>query len=387
MKPRAPGGTRGSALAISLFIMAVFSLLAVALVASSKSMGRAVVDNLRQAQAQAIAEAGLEDAMTALHADDSWRAGFTKKPFAGGYYTVTLTTGIPPLITSTGYSAPIVLLGSAVRSVAASAQMFDDNCAYAIAANNAVSINGTIDAYDPAVSLTPPATGFVSGGNVGSNSGISASGPCPPALIRGDTYAVGSNPAACYVAGTENTLAGPLVIPSHPCPDCAAVNDNLTGISPLSAYHNYQLTVDNQTVTLQPGKYYLKKITIKNNGILNALASPSQRITIYMDGNFVETSPCQFNNVSKVPSSLRIYDVATAGHQVRYNCTTPLHAYIEGTWAQQDIFQELYGHFCSDRVTVEAGAAVHYDLRGGSVSHVSWVAGPSGSWGQSYKRQ
>ncbi len=59
------------------------------------------------AEALAIAEAGLNDALAQLRQDPSWRAGFTDKPFAAGSYTVVVDgpTLTSMAVTSRGFVA------------------------------------------------------------------------------------------------------------------------------------------------------------------------------------------------------------------------------------------------------------------------------------------
>jgi len=57
-------------------------------------------NHIHAAEALAIAEAGLDDALSRLRMDAGWNTGFDGKPLAGGAYTVTVETprlapGIP----------------------------------------------------------------------------------------------------------------------------------------------------------------------------------------------------------------------------------------------------------------------------------------------------
>ena len=113
--------SRGSALVLNLIALAVFSLLSVLVYRTVRFQVREAVYQERLAQAHYISESGLEDALHSLYQDANWRTGFSQKAFAGGYYTVTLSTGTPPVITATGYSADIALFGRAVKTVSATA--------------------------------------------------------------------------------------------------------------------------------------------------------------------------------------------------------------------------------------------------------------------------
>ena len=165
-------GRAGSTLVLNVLVMTVFAMTAVIVYAAAKSQVHAVVHDARESSAQAIAEAGLEDAMHSIYMNPTWRVGFANKPFAGCYYTVTLTTApSPPFITSTGYSSPLLLTGRAVKTVSAQVEFTAGACPYAVmAAGNgggaALVIDGKVDAYDITTTLTPSTTEFTTGANV-----------------------------------------------------------------------------------------------------------------------------------------------------------------------------------------------------------------------------
>ena len=389
-------GRAGSTLVLNVLIMTVFAMTAVIVYASAKSQVRAVVHDARQVQAQAIAEAGLEDAMHGIYMNPMWRGGFFQKPFAGGYYTVTLSSADPPYILSTGYSSPLLLTGRAVKTVGALVEYTAGACPYAVmAAGNggaAVTIDGKVDAYDITTTLTPSATEFTTGGTVRSNKEVTVGGAaCPPAHILGDVTHVTGGPAASCVSGSITATTTTLSVADFPEP---GTNDNLTGITPASAYSGgmaQKLDVDpGETVTLSTGIYVFKQINIAATGILNVLTS-SGSVAVYLKNNFSATSGCQINNISKIPARFHFYGI-NGGNFVNLNCATPLHAYLEGSQSNFRLSQEMYGHFCSNRVEISSAAGavgmLHYDLGGGGlINHVRWTTGPSGSWSESYVRQ
>ncbi len=108
---------------MSLLIVAVLTILATSIYTVTRHQVHESVYQKRLAQAQYIADTGLEDALYQLYLSTSWRTGFNQKPFVGGYYTVTLT-GDPPNITSTGSSALLPRFGRATRTVKAQAHYF-----------------------------------------------------------------------------------------------------------------------------------------------------------------------------------------------------------------------------------------------------------------------
>lgn len=374
---------RGSSLVLNLFALALFASLAVIVAAGTKSQIKATIFVERQAQAQAIAEAGLEDARHSLAINSSWRTGFTAKSFAGGTYTVTLTTGNSTTITSTGYSASMLLIGAAVKTVSMVAtSTITAGCPYALQANNSMTISGKVDAYDPTSSLTPCSTCFIAGADVWNNTNIDMSGgaTCPPVRIRGVAYMGGSgtlSSAACAESGTSST-AGTLTIAPSTCSGCTTSID----LSNVPA---------NSTITLTAGSYVTTggggKIKLNAGSVLNVNTS-SGAVKIAFNGNVDTAATSQINNTTKIPSRLQFIDTGLtgAGHTVALKCATPLHAYLESNNAQFTIAQEVYGHFCGNRVnlssTTGAVGLVHYDLGSGGVATVN-----SGSYQESYKRQ
>lgn len=391
-----PSGRAGSTLVLNVLVMTVFAMTSVIVYASAKSQVQAVVHDAREAQAQAIAEAGLEDAMHGIYMNPMWRTGFFQKPFAGGFYTVTLSTSDPPFIVSTGYSAPLLFTGRAVKTVSAQIEYTAGACPYAVmAAGNGgggVVIDGKADAYDITATLTPSATEFTTGATVRSNNSIVVGGAaCPPPHILGDVTHVTGGPDPNCVSGSITATTTTLNVADFPEP---ATNDNLTGINPASAYSGgnaQKLDVNaGQTVTLSTGTYVFKQINIAGTGRLNVDTS-SGTVTVYLKNNFNATAGCQVNNLSKIPSRFRFLGI-NGGNFVRLRCATPLHAYLEGNQANFELAQELYGHFCSNRVEISSATGavglLHYDLGGGGlVSHVRWTTGVNGSWRESYLRQ
>lgn len=387
----------GSTLVLNVLVMTVFAMTAVIVYASAKAQVQAVVHDAREAQAQAIAEAGLEDAMHGIYLDPLWRTGFVQKPFADGYYTVTLSSADPPFIVSTGYSANLMLTGRAVKTVSALVEYTAGACPYAVmAAGNGgggVDIEGRLDAYDITTTLTPSATEFTTGATVRSNNSIVIGGEaCPPPHVYGDVTYVTSGPAdPLCVTGLMTPTTTTLNVADFPEP---ATNDNATGIDPPSAYSggvSQKLDVNaGQTVTLSTGTYVFKQINIASTGVLNVDTS-SGSVTIYLKNNFNATAGCQVNNLSLIPGRFRFLGI-NGGNFVRLKCSTPLHAYLEGNQANFELAQEMYGHFCSNRVEISSATGavglLHYDLGGGGlVSHVKWTTGVNGSWGESYLRQ
>ena len=92
----------GSVFLMVVFALALLSVLVMGILEINTEELQLMQNQVYAAQAQAIAEAGLNDAFSELRLDSSWDAGFSNKPFEGGSYTVdvngttVMSTGISP---------------------------------------------------------------------------------------------------------------------------------------------------------------------------------------------------------------------------------------------------------------------------------------------------
>jgi hypothetical protein len=353
--------------------VASFSLLAVVVYVGAKSQVNLVIYHMREAQAQAIAEAGLEDALHELSLDSTFRATI-QKAFEGGTYTVTMTSDSLPTITATGYSRKIFpVIGSAVKTVSVQTKFQPGNCPYALMATHDIDVDGVVNRYNPAQTLTPTTTEYIFGGHVHGNTGVSA-GSCSTTTYRinGHVSMVSglSSLTNCVAPpGTVSVTTLSVTAPTYTCPGGSCPNTSLNVAS-------------GSTVTLNAGTYEYNHITV--SGVLS-LNTSTGAVTIYYKGNFNTNTGCQINSSSKKPERVLIY-ATNPGNPVSLECSTALHGYIEGDAPQFTINQELYGHFCGKQVNVGTSGIVHYD-GGGSIEHAGWAVGSGGSWQESFKRQ
>ena len=96
----------GSVLLITIFVVAWLSAITIGILQINTEEIQLMRNQIRAAEAQATAEAGLNDAFAAIRADSTWTTGFTDKAFNDDTYTVTVTGSLPNLtITSTGTSS------------------------------------------------------------------------------------------------------------------------------------------------------------------------------------------------------------------------------------------------------------------------------------------
>lgn len=99
----------GSVLLMMVFIIALLSTVVMGILEVNTSEIQLMQNHVRIAEALALAEAGLNDAIAQLHADRTWKDGFSDKSFNNGTYTVTLdnTTLTSTAVTGQGYTAVI----------------------------------------------------------------------------------------------------------------------------------------------------------------------------------------------------------------------------------------------------------------------------------------
>lgn len=97
---------KGTALILAVFIVALLAAVIMGMLQISTEEIQIMRNQIYTADAQAITEAGLNDAFYEIRADINWNAGFTDKAFNGGSYTVIVGGSIPNItITSTGTSS------------------------------------------------------------------------------------------------------------------------------------------------------------------------------------------------------------------------------------------------------------------------------------------
>lgn len=356
---------QGSALILSLITLALTSLLAVSGYRIMKVVLFESVMQERLAQAQFIAEAGIEDALLQLYLNPDWRAGFNKKPFGGGNYTVTLTSDSSPWIESRAASASLSFLGPVYARVRVQAEVAEDeeksdDCQ--TMADHHLEINGTMNAYDSSLSVNPGA--FTFGGRLCSNQRVivdTGSG----IRVRADVeYFQGPAPSASTIEGTITRSTFTRAVSVVNGNAYALVNSNLT-ISPISAYNilSRRLTVNSgQTVTMRAGTYYLNDMTI--NGTLNVDTSGGP-VTIYLVGFLTVSTSGRILNSGRVPSQLRIYSQVSEAIDLRSH-TSDVHAVIHAPLADVTVRRELFGNIICDRLYVTSTGALHYDVRAGS---------------------
>lgn len=81
---------KGSILIIVVFIIAFMAALVAGMLGLNSEQIQIMRNEYFEAQASAIAEAGLADAFSQLCSNPNWDSGFVNKSFGGGSYTVSI---------------------------------------------------------------------------------------------------------------------------------------------------------------------------------------------------------------------------------------------------------------------------------------------------------
>jgi hypothetical protein len=96
----------GSILLVTVFAIALMTAFVVGMLQMNSEQIQIMKNEIFAAQARAIAEAGIADALGQIRSTRNWSAGFSSKSFGGGSYTVSVTGTVPSItVISTGTSA------------------------------------------------------------------------------------------------------------------------------------------------------------------------------------------------------------------------------------------------------------------------------------------
>ena len=97
---------QGSVMLIAVFVIALLSALVTGMLQLNTEEIQLMQNHIYAAQALAVAEAGLNDALSEIRDDDEWDNGFTNKSFGSHSYTVDVSGSLPDLtIESIGTSS------------------------------------------------------------------------------------------------------------------------------------------------------------------------------------------------------------------------------------------------------------------------------------------
>jgi hypothetical protein len=398
--------SRGAALPAAMLAVLAFAVVIAGTYALLRVQVRETVYQVRLAQAQAIAEAGLEDALGQISLKPSWKTGYAQRNFAGGYYTVTCSTDVVNRwITSTGYSENIAVMGRAVRTV--KAQSISDG--FYNFADSTFTVGWPITSFDSVVDKTPTCrttnmnlSGCIAGPALWANTTVLTSGTS--VQVNGDvTYATPSS-----TAPAQATIAGSIILEtSTTTVDIAdgtpyiTANDNLGigRITPASAYDAatgvLSVTTTTGNVSLSSGTYYFKGMFISSRTLTISMRS-GQEMFIYLAGSlYVSPQGMIDSNQSRYACDQHIYGqggstITLSGYTAVNNAANTTYLDIYAPQDRVVLFQRMLGRLIGKEVIIANpyGAANNrpiffFDVQCGyaQAKGTRWV---SGTWSESY---
>lgn len=400
---------RGSGLPLALLSILVMALLGATVYSLTRALAKESVYLKRTAQAQLIAEAGMEDALLQLRLKPTWRTGFANKKFADGSYTVTLSTSIEdnPWVYSTGYSPNVAALkGPAARTVTAQAAMRVGLPTFAESGFTVTALNG-IDSYDSLIDPSPAA--FTSEARVWSNEKVITS---PGAVrIKGEvTYFLEPAPGAETVTGSITQTASTMTVldvdgspydcycdpgPGNcfPCNDDEHIdNSGGNAIFDRPTRRLYVSTGSTTAANLTDGNKAAGRIYYINNmDIWGQLEIENDRgpITVYLSG-YLNVSlqgsivPDRDQDKYKIPKKLIIYGQGPGSIDLNAAASKPMYAYIYAPQKNIRVNQVIYGKVVGKTVEVTANGKIHFDSSLYSDEETAKAGWIEGSWSLGY---
>ena len=99
----------GSVLLVVVLLVALLAAVVMGHLQINTEEIQLVQNHIGGAEAMALAEAGLNDALAQLRRDPGWHAGYADKPFGGGSYTVVVdgSTVTATALTARGFVAKV----------------------------------------------------------------------------------------------------------------------------------------------------------------------------------------------------------------------------------------------------------------------------------------
>ncbi len=273
MISRLPKNQRGVILLLSVVILAILLTMSSAIVGYTALQVHAEHQSIDQGQALALAEAGVDKAISQLNTNSNY-AGETSTALGNGQFSVSITTnGNTKQITATGYvpssanpiATKIVKASVSINTTAIAFNFGVQVGAGGITMNNGSSISGNIYS-NGSISGRGTISGSATVAGANSISGVSIGGTAKAdsmdnCTITGDAYYASQN--SCTVGGIQHSgSADPAV---QPMPVSSAQLTSWESTATAGGVSNGNMTINGST-TLGP-----KKITgnLSVSGTLN----------------------------------------------------------------------------------------------------------------------
>ncbi|PKK83912.1 MAG: hypothetical protein CVT49_05665 [candidate division Zixibacteria bacterium HGW-Zixibacteria-1] len=364
------GNEKGSALLISLLLIAMLSILAIMTVKSSNTDIDLTFNQLNTDKTFYIAEAGARRAIVQLNADPTWTAGYSSVAFNNGTYTVQIIDSSA----NAGLKDTIVIISSgwtiSAQAVIEMAVIPAYNSPFksALFGDDIVELkNGmSTDSYN-SDSGSYAATQDTLCGDVGSNAGIvmhNGSNVGGDVVTSSDSSSLDINAGATVTGDIKYNVPKETLdpIPQSEFDIAEAYNDNVSGISGSYSYNPSSHAFEtSSTVTLSDGTYYFSSLILKNSAEL--LIAPGAAVKIYVTGD-IEIKNSGGVNAGGTPGDLMFL---SQGDLVLKN-SGEIYAVFYNPDGDADLrnSSDFYGSIVANTIIVHNKAGFHYDRSLGS---------------------
>jgi len=382
---------RGSALLISLAIMAFLSLIAIMAVNRSHTDFELSYNQLHEEQAFYVAEAGAQEALAELNSDNDWRSGWARVTFGGGFYSVTLTDSSAD---STLFDTVIVKSTGWVDSALASVELetvplYNHPFAFGMFGEAGIVLdkNTCTDSYR-SDSGSYAATVLDSFGDIGSNGTVTSARD----VNFGGGIAVATDGGISL--GVHNTVNGDTTsaadsvdlgfIPDSEYDWAKANSDASTGISGSGyTYSNgsRNLTAGSYAnIVLQSGVYYFNDITLGQGSTLSL--APGAAVTVYVNGDITLNQQSTLNDGGS-PMDFIIY---SRGSSLQFDQDNLFYGAFFGPNAtiQYDQTTQVYGSLVGYSIKLDQGACFHWDRSLADITKGKTGEIVAVTWGEMY---
>ena len=382
---------RGSALLISLAVMAMLALVALMAVDRSQTDFELSYNQLHEEQAFYVAEAGMQEALVAINVDNDWRAGFARVGFGGGIYSVALidsstdsTLFDTVIIRSTG-----IVDGGTARVELETAPEYRHPFKFGLFGEAGINLdkNTCTDSYN-SDSGSYAETVLDSMGDIGSNGTITSSQD----VTFGGDISVATEGGISL--GSNNTVNGDTtstadsvdldIIPDSEYDWARDNSDALTGISGSGYNYNHgtkDLTSGSSAnIVLASGVYYFDDISLGQASTLSL--APGADVTLYVNGDITLSQASTVNDEGS-PADLVIF---SRGSSLQFDQDNVFFGVFYGPDAhiQYDQTTEAYGSLVGSTLQLDQGACFHYDRTLASITKGTTGEMLTISWGEIY---
>ncbi len=360
---------RGSALLISLCLLAMLTLIGIMAIQNSNTDVDLAFNRSHSDKAFYVAEAGAKRAFVELNQDNLWRTGYDTVAFSGGTYDVTLRdSSTDAALIDTVVIRSIGVLDQAVSILELTTVPGDANRLFphAMFAKSGIVIDrdACTDSYN-SDSGSYADTRLDSLGSVGSNGTILTSkdvtfgGDVSVATPGGLTFGVNN-----VVNGDTTSTADSVDVDIIPDTEYDWALANNTAPGGLSG-SNYNFDSGTKAlvagsyanITLTSGVYFFSSISLGQGSTVSL--APGATVTIYVTGDIVLKQASSINSSGR-PIDLLIY---SKGSRLQFDQGNTFNGAFYGPDAhiQYDQTTQVFGALLGNTIKLDKAACFHFD--------------------------